>query len=83
MVRYSFSSSFVVIPELPGEFMFYVTHTKWVDDKAVESKTIHQKHCKMVPDLDDCIDPLSWSAEMADRAWNEIIAVRSAARHEA
>jgi hypothetical protein len=82
MVRYSFSTSFVVIPELPGEFMFYVTHNKWEDGKCTYSKTIYQKHCKMVPDLDECIDPLSWSAEMADRAWNEIIAARSAARHE-
>ena len=82
MVRHSFSTSFVPQIGRDREYMFYVTKNVWEDDVCVRSEEIYRKALVMVPELDMCIDELSWAGEMADRAWHEIVAARSVARNE-
>lgn len=82
MLRYSFSTSFVPRIGRDKEYMFYVTKNVWENGVCVRSEEIYRKALVMVPELDTCIDELSWAGEMADRAWHEIVAARSVAQNE-
>ncbi len=83
MERHAFSISFVPSDEARGTYMLYVTKTQWLGDQCIKSETFYTKRCKRVPERDEYSNDLDWAAEMADRAWNEVVAARSAERHQA
>lgn len=83
MQRYSLSVNFVAGAEERGVYMLYVTKTEWLDGMCTKTEEIYTKKCLRVPERDECSEDLGWAAEMADRAWNEIVAARSAERHQA
>lgn len=78
MIRYSWSTSFTPSDKGPGYFMFYLTINRWEDDKCVNSKTIFDQECRMIPEADDDTSKLDWATDLADIAWNILVAARSA-----
>lgn len=83
MERYSLSIHFVAGGEARGTYMLYVTKTEWLGDRCIKNEAVYTKLCKLVPERDEYLNDLDWAAEMADRAWNEVVAARSAERHQA
>lgn len=83
MERHSFSINFVAGDEARGTYMLYVTKTQWLGGQCIKTETVYTKLCKRVPERDEYSNDLDWAAEMADRAWNEVVAARSAERHQA
>lgn len=83
MQRYSLSVSFIPRAEERGAYILYVTKTEWRDGECIKSEAIYEKKCLLVPERDECSEDLGFAAEMTDRAWNEIVAARSAERHQA
>lgn len=83
MERHSFTISFVSGDEARGTYMLYVTKTRWLGGRCIKTEAVYTKRCKRVPERDEYSNDLDWAAEMADRAWNEVVAARSAERHQA
>lgn len=82
MIRHSLSTSFVPRADRPGDYMFYVTVNRWEDEKCVSSVTILKKECQKVPENNEDLPGLDWVADLADLAWNIVVAQRSADRAE-